>query len=102
MQALPFLQQGIISVHQKGVIKLITQLLVQGTQAGEVDHKSTSIQLGGGKPEGETAAVAMHEPAMALMAPLPMATGIPLELFAAAEPGWWKGQGGGSRTLRED
>ena len=87
MQLLPFIHEWVIGIHQKGVIELVAKLLVQGTQAGEVDHKATGIKLRCGEPEGETAAVAMHEPAMARMTPLPMAARVALKQLAAAEIG---------------
>ena len=87
IQTLPLVHEWIIRIHQKGVIKLVAKLLIQGAQAGEVDHKATGIQLRCGKPEGETTAVAMHEPAMARMTPLPMAAGVTLKQLAAAESG---------------
>lgn len=106
MQALPFVHQGIVAIHQKRVIELLAKLLLQRPKTGEIDHEPAGIQLGGGKPEGETAAVTVHEAAVARMAPLAMAAGIALKLFAAAEPGWWEMHGGRqsetSRTLRED
>ena len=87
MQQLPLAHQWIISIHQKGVIKLITQLLLQRPQAGEIHHKAAIIQSRGGKPNREAAAVAMHEAAVAWMLPLPMTAGIALKLLTAGVGG---------------
>ena len=83
MKALPFLQQRIIGIHQKGVIKLLTQLLVEWSQAGEINDKPTGIELSCCEMKHKTAAVTMHETAVAAVPPLPMTTGIALERFAA-------------------
>ena len=90
------------------LVKLLAQLLLQRPKTGEIDYKATRIQLRCGKPQGETAAVPMHEAAVAGMTPLPMAAGGILELFAAGETrrgvrhDWQKGEvgqnaAGGSR-----
>ena len=83
MQALPLLHQRIISIHQKGVIELVPELLLQGPETGEIHHKPTWVEVGRGEPHGEAAAVAVDKPAMPGVLPLPMATGVPLEMLAA-------------------
>ncbi len=83
MQALPLLHQRIISIDQKGVVKLIPKLLLQGPETGEIHHKPTWVEVGRGEPHSEAAAVTVHKPAMSRVLPLPMATGVPLEMLAA-------------------
>ena len=83
MQALPLLQQRIVSVDEKGVVELITKPLFETFQAGEIHHKTADIQLCGCEPERETAAVTVNEAAMARMTPLAMTAGVPLEPLAA-------------------
>ncbi len=43
MQLLPFLEQGIIGIDQKGVVKLLAEFLLQGPQAGEIHHKTAGV-----------------------------------------------------------
>ena len=83
MQGLPLLHQRIISIHQKGVIELVPELLLQGPETGEIHHKPTWVEVGRGEPHGEAAAVTVDKPAMPWVLPLPMATGVPLEMLAA-------------------
>ena len=85
MQRLPLLHQRIVSIHKERVIKLLAQLFFQRPEAGEIHHETAGIQPSGGKPERETAAVAMHEAAMARVLPLPVTTRIALKLLAASE-----------------
>ena len=87
VQPLPFRQQWIVDIDQKGVVELLPQALFEGAKAGEINNKTTGIQLRCGEPEVETAAVPMHEAAMALVAPLPVTAGIAAEGFAAAVRG---------------
>ena len=75
MQLLPLHQQGIIGINQKGVIELLPQAFFKGAKAGEINNEPAGIQLRCGEPEVETAAVPMHEAAMALVAPLPVTAG---------------------------
>ena len=88
MQAPPLLQQGVICVGQKGVIKLITEALLERSKTGEIHHESAGIQLSGREPEGEATAVAVHKAAVTVVPPLTMAAGKALEGLAAGEPGW--------------
>ena len=87
MQPLPFPKQRIIAIHQKGVVKLLTQTLFEGSKTGEIHHKSARIQGVRREPEGEAAAVAMHEATVPRMTPLAMAAGIALKQLAAAVAG---------------
>ena len=87
VQPLPFRQQWIVDIDQKGVVELLSQPLFEGAKAGEINNKTAGIQLRCGEPEVETAAVPMHEAAMALVAPLPVTAGIAAEGFAAAVRG---------------
>ena len=93
VQPLPFRQQWIVDIDQKGVIELLPQALFEGAKAGEINNKPAGIQLRCGEPEIETAAVPMHEAAMALVAPLPVTAGIAAEAFAAAVGGRRNEQG---------
>ena len=93
VQPLPFRQQWIVDIDQKGVVELLPQALFEGAKAGEINNKTTGIQLRCGEPEVETAAVPMHEAAMALVAPLPVTAGIAAEAFAAAVRGRRNEQG---------
>ena len=95
MEGLPLREKGIITIDKKRVIKLLAQLGFQGSETGEIDDKATGIQLFCRKPDRETAAIAMHEAAMARMSPLPVTTGIALELLAAGV------SGGGQRHRAE-
>ena len=89
VQALPLNQQRIISVDQKGVVKLLAKLLLKGPKAGEIDNEATFIQMRCRKPKREASAVAVNKTAVALVPPLAVTTGIPLEQLAAAETGGW-------------
>ena len=84
MQLAPGGEEGVIGIGQKGVVELICQPGFELFQAGEIHHKATVVEFSGPKPEAKTAAVAMHEAAVALVAPLAMATGITAESFTAA------------------
>jgi hypothetical protein len=79
MQSLPFLHQRIISIHKERVIELLTQLLFEWPQAGEINDKAARIKLSGREMKQETTAVAVHESAMTAVSPLTMATGVALE-----------------------
>ena len=85
METLPLCEQRVVGIDEKGVIKLITQLLLQWTQAGEIDHKATGVQSLGCKPHREAAAIPVNKPAVAGMLPLAMTAGIPLKPLAAGE-----------------
>tara|TARA_B100000674_G_C37072406_1_gene572228 strand:- start:128 stop:427 length:300 start_codon:yes stop_codon:yes gene_type:complete len=87
MQSLPFAKQRIILIHQKGVIELLTQFLLEGSKTGEIHHKTAFIEGCGRKPQDETAAVAMNKAAVAWVSPLAMAAGVALKQLAAAEAG---------------
>jgi hypothetical protein len=85
MQELPLVQEGVVGVHQKGVVELVRQLGFEVLEAGEINDKAVTIKVTGLKPTGETAAVAMHKAAVAWMAPLAMAAGIAAEALATTE-----------------
>ena len=85
MQLLPFVHKWIIGIHKKSVIELLAQFLLKGSETGEIHNEPTFIEGSGCEPEGETAAVAVHEPAMAWVSPLAMAAGVTLKQLAAAE-----------------
>jgi len=87
MQLLPFAHEWIIGIHQKSVIELLAQFLLKGSKTGEIHHEPAFIEGSGCEPQGETAAVAMHKPAMAWVSPLAMAAGVTLKQLAAAEAG---------------
>ena len=79
MQSLPFLHQRIIGIHKERVIELLTQLLFEWPQAGEINDKAARIEFSGREMKQETTAVAVHESAMTAVSPLTMATGVALE-----------------------
>ncbi len=83
MQLLPFLEQGIIGIDQKGVVKLFAEFLLQGTQAGEIHHKTAGVKLMSCELQPETSAVSVHKAAVPRVVPLAMTAGISLEHFAA-------------------
>ena len=93
MQPSPVFKKRIIGIDQKGVVELLPQAFFEGAKAGEINNKPAGIQLRCGEPEVETAAVPMHEAAMALVAPLPVTAGIAAEGFAAAVGGRRNEQG---------
>ena len=84
VQLAPGGEEGVIGIGQKGVVELICQPGFELFQAGKIHHKATVVEFIGPKPEAKTAAVTMHEAAVALVAPLAMATGITAEGFTAA------------------
>ena len=88
METLPVREQRIIAIHQKGVIKLLAELLLQRAQAGEINDKTAVIQLPCCEMHRERAVVSVHKTAMTGMTPLPMATGITLEVLAAGVTCW--------------
>lgn len=91
VQLLPFFEQGIIGIDQKGVVKLLAKFLLQGTQAGEVHHKTARVKLMSGELQPKTPAVPVHKAAVSGMVPLAMTAGISLEHFAAGVgAGRWK------------
>ena len=83
MQLAPGGEEGVIGIGQKGVVELLCQPGFELFQAGKIHHKATVVEFVGPKPEAKTAAVAMHEAAVALVAPLAMTTGITAECFTA-------------------
>ena len=85
IQTTPFSEQRIVSIGKKRVIKLPPQALFKRSKTGKIHHKSATIKPLGTKPKGETAAIAVHKTAMALVGPLAMATGVTLKQLAAAE-----------------
>ena len=87
MQGLPLRQQRVVRIDQKGVVKLLSQLLLQFAQAREIHHEAVFIQLLGLEPKTKAAAVAVHKAAMAAVPPLPVATGVAAKGFAAGVGG---------------
>ena len=61
--------------------------IISNDQGGEIHHEAVLIELRGPEPAGETTAVAVHEAAMAWMAPLPVAAGEAAERLRAGEGG---------------
>ena len=87
MQLLPFRQEWVISIHEECVIKLMAKFLLKWPQAGEINHKAKGIKLPGCEPNRETTAVAMHKTAVTWMTPLPVTTGVAIEVLAAGMNG---------------
>ena len=83
MQALPLLHERIIGIDQKGVIKLMPELLFQEPETGEIHHKPTLVEVFRSEPHSEATAVTVDKSAMSRMPPLPVTTGIPLKLLTA-------------------
>ena len=77
-------KKGVTLEGQKGVVELVCQPGFELFQAGKIHHKATVVEFMGPKPETKTAAISMHEAAVALVAPLAMAAGITAEGFTAA------------------
>ena len=61
------------------MIELLTQLLFEWPQAGEINDKAARIELSGREVKQETTAVAVHKAAMTAVTPLTMAAGVALE-----------------------
>ena len=56
VQALPFIQKRIVSIHQKCVIKLMPELLFKGPEAGKINNKATIIEIASSKKQLKTTA----------------------------------------------
>ena len=87
MEALPLLQQRVVGVDQKRVVKLLSEALFQLAETGEIHHKAVLVELLGLEPEAKTAAVTVHKTAVAGVSPLTVATGIAAKGFAAGVGG---------------